>query len=133
MVMSLEFQPIRCATMLCHFGRIRNGYVATRFILLSSTAGAVLQAAPWSCRNAPDKVKRELVETWNGLRKSLVLFPAADLINAFVTTCKHELFPSYISTLFYVFHLFSMYFYQFPLLENLLDLLFLLSFIVSAR
>ena len=24
--------------MLCHFGRTRNGYVATRFILLSNTA-----------------------------------------------------------------------------------------------
>ena len=24
--------------MLCHFGRTRNGFVATRFILLSSTA-----------------------------------------------------------------------------------------------
>ena len=38
LVTSLEFQPIRCATILCHFGRTRNGYVATRFILLSSTA-----------------------------------------------------------------------------------------------
>ena len=38
LVTSLEFQPIRCATMLCHPGRTRNGYVATRFILLSSTA-----------------------------------------------------------------------------------------------
>ena len=38
LVMSLEFKPIRSATMLCHFGRTRNGYVATRFILLSSTA-----------------------------------------------------------------------------------------------
>ena len=34
----LEFQPISCATMLCHFGRTRNGYVVIRFILLSSTA-----------------------------------------------------------------------------------------------
>ena len=34
---SLEFQQIHCATMLCHFGRTRNGYVATRFILLTST------------------------------------------------------------------------------------------------
>ena len=25
--------------MLCHFGQTRNGYVATYFILLSSTAG----------------------------------------------------------------------------------------------
>ena len=38
LVTSLEFQPICGATMLCHFGGTRNGYVATRFILLSSTA-----------------------------------------------------------------------------------------------
>ena len=36
--MSLEFQPIRCATTLFHFGRTRNVYVATRIILFSSTA-----------------------------------------------------------------------------------------------
>ena len=38
LVKSLEIQPIRCATMLCHSERTRNGYVASRFILLSSTA-----------------------------------------------------------------------------------------------
>ena len=38
LVTSLEFQPIRCATMLFHSGRTRNGYVANQFILLSSTA-----------------------------------------------------------------------------------------------
>ena len=38
LVMTLEFQPIRCATMLCHFGRTRNGYIATPFIQLSGTA-----------------------------------------------------------------------------------------------
>ena len=38
LVTSVEFQPILCATILCHFGRTRNGYVATGFILLSSTA-----------------------------------------------------------------------------------------------
>ena len=38
LVTSLEFQPIRCATMLFHFGRTRNVYVATRIILLGSTA-----------------------------------------------------------------------------------------------
>ena len=37
-VTSQKFQPIRCAFMLCQFGRTRNVYVATRFILLSSTA-----------------------------------------------------------------------------------------------
>ena len=35
---SLELQPIRCATRLFHFGRPRDVYVATRIILLSSTA-----------------------------------------------------------------------------------------------
>ena len=38
LVTSLEFQPIRCATKLFHFGRTRNVYVAIRIILLSSTA-----------------------------------------------------------------------------------------------
>ena len=37
LVTSLEFQPIRCATALFHFGRPRDVYVATRIILLSST------------------------------------------------------------------------------------------------
>ena len=36
LVTSLEFQPIRCATTLFHFGGTRN--VATRNNLLSSTA-----------------------------------------------------------------------------------------------
>ena len=38
LVMSQKLQPISCAFMLCQFGRTRNVYVATRFILLSSTA-----------------------------------------------------------------------------------------------
>ena len=38
LVTSQKFQPIRYAFMLCQFGRTRNVYVATRIILLSSTA-----------------------------------------------------------------------------------------------
>ena len=38
LVTSLEFNPIRCATMLCHFGETRNGSVAMHFILCGSTA-----------------------------------------------------------------------------------------------
>ena len=38
LVTSLEVQPIRCATTLFHFGRTLDVYVATRIILLSSTA-----------------------------------------------------------------------------------------------
>ena len=42
---SLECNPIRRATTLCHSGQTRNGYVATHFILLSALRTAVLQAA----------------------------------------------------------------------------------------
>ena len=38
LVTSLEVQKNRSAIMLCHFGQTRNGYVATHFIVLSSTA-----------------------------------------------------------------------------------------------
>ena len=38
LVTSLEFNPIRFATTMCHFRRTRNGYVATHFILLCGTA-----------------------------------------------------------------------------------------------
>ena len=38
LVTPLEFQPIRCATTPFHFERTRDVYVATRIILLSSTA-----------------------------------------------------------------------------------------------
>ena len=39
-VTSVEFQPIHCATTLFRFGQTRNVYVATRFILFSSTAAS---------------------------------------------------------------------------------------------
>ena len=38
LVTSQSFQPIHCAFTLFHFGRTRDVYVATRIILLSSTA-----------------------------------------------------------------------------------------------
>ena len=38
LVTSLECNPIRCATTLCHFGQTRSGYVAIRFIPRGSTA-----------------------------------------------------------------------------------------------
>ena len=38
LVTSQNSQPIRCAIRLRHFGRTRAVYVATRIILLSSTA-----------------------------------------------------------------------------------------------
>ena len=71
LVTSLEFQPIRYATMLCHVGRTRNGYVATRIILFSSTAqisatsGYVVvpersgQSEPWAGWNV-ERTKKKL-------------------------------------------------------------------------
>ena len=38
LVTSQNLQPIRCAFMLCQFGRTRNVFVPTRFILLSTIA-----------------------------------------------------------------------------------------------
>ena len=64
---SQEIQPIRCAFMLRQFGQTRNGYVATYFIILSSTAARYF-------RNALAKVRNRPVVTRNGLGKSLVLF-----------------------------------------------------------
>ena len=40
LVTSLKFQTIRWAVMLCQIAQTRNGYVATYFILLSSTAAS---------------------------------------------------------------------------------------------
>ena len=38
LVVSLEFEPIRYATTRCRFRQTPNGYVATKNILLTSTA-----------------------------------------------------------------------------------------------
>ena len=51
LVTSQNLQPIRCAFMLCQFGRTRIVYVATRFILLSSTPEQFLQIAEPACIN----------------------------------------------------------------------------------
>ena len=61
LVTSLEFQPIRCATTRFHFGRTRNGYVATRFILLSNTAE---RGATSGCVVAPERSDQS--EAWAG-------------------------------------------------------------------
>ena len=84
LVTSLEFQPIRCATMLCHSGRTRNGYVATYFILLSSTAvtsatsGDVVVPEHFGQNEEPAGSNEERTKT----KDSFV--PKVDLINAVV-------------------------------------------------
>ena len=67
--------------MLCHFGRTGNGYVATRFIPLSSTAES---SATSGYVVVPERfeVRRELVERLKRLGESLLSFPAVDFIDA---------------------------------------------------
>ena len=78
---SLEFQPIRCATTLFHFGRTRNGYVATRSILLSGTAessatsGYVVapersgQSEAWAGRNVERAWKKPIFAPNSGFNQ----------------------------------------------------------------
>ena len=59
----------------------------------------MLQAATYPPRNAPAKVRPELVETWNGLGNTPSLFETVVLIDA---ACNHESF--------YIINLISPYF-----------------------
>ena len=67
--------------MLFRVALTRNAYVATRFILLSSTAEITAKSGYVVARNAPPKVRREPVETWKP-----GFFPTVDLIDA---VCNH--------------------------------------------
>ena len=82
LVTSLEFKPFGCATTLCHFVRTGNGYVASRFIPLSSTAGS---SATIGCVVVSERfIQREVRASRNEERVRFV--PAKDLFNAI---CKH--------------------------------------------
>ena len=86
LVTSLEFRPIRCATTMCHFGRARNCYIATNFILLSSTmeskATNVYVVVPERFGQNEEPAGRNQERA----KKNLVLFPAVILI---VAICKN--------------------------------------------
>ena len=86
LVTSPEFEPIRCATTLCQFGRTQNGYVATHFILLSSIAESSATSGYVVVPERFGQNGKRLVEMRNGLGKNLDLFPAVHLIDAI---CKH--------------------------------------------
>ena len=76
--------PIRCATTLCLFGRTRNGYVATHFILLSSTAensatsGYVVVPERFGQNDEPPDSNKERA------MKKPSLVPKGDLIDGIV-------------------------------------------------
>ena len=84
LVTSLEFNPIRCATTLCQFGRTWNGYVATHFILLSGTAES---SATSGYVVVPERFGRneELVgSNKERARKETSLVAKVDLIDAII-------------------------------------------------
>jgi len=84
LVTSLENQPIRCAFMLCQFGRTRNGYVATYFILLSGTA---VSSATSSYVVVPENFGQNEEPACSNderTRKKPSFVPKVDLIDAIV-------------------------------------------------
>ena len=84
LVTSLELQRICWANMLCHFGQTRNGYIATYFILLSSTAainatsGYVIDPEQLGQNEEPVGSNKELA------KKKPRFVPKVDLIDAIV-------------------------------------------------
>ena len=106
LVTSLEFQPIRFAIMLCHFGQTRNGYMATYFIHLSSTAaskatsGCVVVPEHFGQNEEPARSNEE----WT--RKKPTFVPIVDLINAIAFPCKYIWFSMIILVYFTYFFAF---------------------------
>ena len=113
LVTSLEFQPIRCATTLFHFGWTRKGYVATRIILLSSTAES---SSTSGYVVAPERSGQ--TEVWAGRNVEWTMnkpsvFPIVDLLDR---ACKHELLLGIYNFTFHnLNYFFPLYFRIFPL------------------
>ena len=82
LVTSLEFQSIRCANRLCHFGRERNDYVATRFILLSSTAESSAISGYVIFPELLGESEARAGKNEERIRKKLNLFPIVGLFDA---------------------------------------------------
>ena len=106
LVTSLEFQPIRCATMLFPCGWKRNCYIATQFILLTSTAessatrGYVVapkrsgQSEAWAGRNVKRTRKKPsfVPSSWfnwcNSIPKRVIII-SSDYFRVFYLTLVH--------------------------------------------
>ena len=84
LVTSLEFNPIRCATTLCHFERTRNGYVATHFIVLSGTAKSSATSGYVVVPEHFDQDEEPASSNKERAKKKLSLVPKVDLIKAIV-------------------------------------------------
>ena len=92
LVTSLKFQPIPCGIMLCQFGQTRNGYVATYFILFSSTAAS---SATSGYVVVPERIGQNegpACSNKEGTRKEPSFVPKVDWMDAVVfPACKYDL------------------------------------------
>ena len=86
LVTYFECQPSRCATRLCHFGRTRNGYVATRFNLLSSTAESSATGGYVVVPEHSGQSEARAGRNVERIRKKPSFVPTVDLIDA---VCNH--------------------------------------------
>ena len=124
---SLEIKPIRCATTLCHFGRTRNGYVGTHFILLSSTAESsatgsyVVLPQRVGQNEEPASRKEERAE------KKPIFVPSSGCV------MKTHVNMNSTNQLYVLYFMYFIHVGAFFLMENLFDLLFMLLIFVSAR
>ena len=77
---------MRCATMLCLFGRTRNSYVTTRFIRLSNTAESSAKSGYVVIKERFGQKEEPFNRNEEGARKKPSFLPAVDLVDA---TLKH--------------------------------------------
>ena len=130
MVTSVEFNLIRCATMLCHFGQTLSSYVAILFILRGRTATS---SATIDYIAVPERFGRNEEPAGGNeeqTRKKPGFFPKADVIDAITTqTCNHDFF-NFLCSLFFL-KLMNSIIFSFG--GKSFNFLFILSFMMPAR
>ena len=84
LVTSQKFEPIRCAIMLCRFEQTRNGYVATYFILLSSTAASSVTSGYVVVPEHVGQNEERAGSNEERTKEKPSFVPKMDLINAIV-------------------------------------------------
>ena len=101
---SLEIIPIRCATMLCLFGKTQKGSVAIHFILRGS---AVTSSATGDYVTVPERFgqnEKQAGSNEERTRKKSSFVPKMDLTDALVLqTCNHDF--SFILCIFDLFNI----------------------------
>ena len=101
---SLDFRPVRCAITPCLFGRTQYYYVATHFILFSGTAESSVKSG---CVVVPERIgQNEERASGQEERTKKTWFCCQQWIWTmhYLNTCKQELYPSIICSVFYVFY-----------------------------